>query len=400
MVTVAQFTVAVVATALVVAAIRVRDSRWSLTSLYEWFKKQVPGRNRLSDYSKLTGFPAPKPIYHFDIDKAKPRPYRPFRWEYHQTMSLKKLEPDWWIELEFTYRERIDQRKKLYAERGKQVIDELPGSRAASRECMEMVIQYVCQRYPNQFHYDNWTGVFSNNILGVKVDINTVHPLVFLLEHVPEVFLITQEDPETGLYVLRAAVSCSAVGWNISQKIGRPLHQIHGPVPDYKEKMAFSMDRFFSKMPCGKPIQRGSWSLEVGEPLFVQADGAEWKHRQTQDPDLSLSNVYLRVDWQTLRRMPKSRAIVFNFKALFTPITDFRREPYIPKLVLKVLLGGKGSILEYKDTRHVEHKVIPALKEWAKEQEEIGLVPKDWIERTLNEDPFYPGWKDHYRMHT
>lgn len=157
--------------------------------------------------------------------------------------ALKKLEPDWWIELESTYRERIDQRKKLYADHGKLVIDELFGSQEASRECMEMVIQYVCQRYPNQFHYDNWTGVFSNSILGIRVDTSTVHPLVFLLEHIPEDFLITQEDPETGLYVLRAAVSCSAVGWNISQKIGRPLHQIHEPVPDYKEKLGFSMDR-------------------------------------------------------------------------------------------------------------------------------------------------------------
>jgi hypothetical protein len=159
--------------------------------------------------------------------------------------ALKKLEPDWWIELESTYRERIVQRKKLYAEHGKRVLvaDELPRSQEASRECMEMVIQYICQRYPNQFHYDDWTGVFSNNILGIMVNINTVHPLVFLLEHIPEDFVIMQEDPDTGLYVLRAAVTCSALGWNIGQMIGRPLHQIHGRVPDYKEKMAFSMDR-------------------------------------------------------------------------------------------------------------------------------------------------------------
>jgi len=151
-------------------------------------------------------------------------------------------------------------------------------------------------------------------------------------------------------------------------------------------------------MPCSKPIQRGSWGLEAGKPLFLQTNEPEWSHRRTQDPDLALSNTCLRVDWQTLRRLPKSRAIVFNFKALFTPITDFRREPYIPKLVLKILLEGNNPIMEYKGTRHVEHKVIPALREWAKEQEESGLVPKDWEERTLNEDPFYPGWKDHYPM--
>ena len=38
------------------------------------------------DYAELSGVPLPEPYYEFDIDKALPRPYRPFRWSYHQTM--------------------------------------------------------------------------------------------------------------------------------------------------------------------------------------------------------------------------------------------------------------------------------------------------------------------------
>ncbi|KAI6043061.1 hypothetical protein EDC04DRAFT_2866437 [Pisolithus marmoratus] len=308
----------------------------------------------LPDYPKLTGVPAPKPLHDFDIDTARPRPYRPFRWEYHQNMSLSELEPNWWIELESTYRTRIAQRKKLYAEHGKVIVDELTGSREASRECMEM-------RYPNQFRYNDWTGVFTNEILHTQVDIATVHPLMFLLDNVPEDFFIVQEDPLTGLYRLTAAVGCSAVGWNISQKIGKPLMK-------FTEKMALSMDRydpFFSKVACNKPIQRGSWGLEVGELHFVQANSPEWHNRNP----------------------------------LFTPIADFRREPYIPRLLLKVLREGKKSIMEYKGSWHTEHKAIPALEEWAREQEEKGWVPSDWKERTLDEHPFYPGWKDHYPIH-
>lgn len=153
------------------------------------------------------------------------------------------MEPDWWIELESTYCERITQRKQLYAEHGNKIIDALPGSELACKELMEMVIQFICVRYPNQFQFDQRTGVFQNHILDTCSDITTVQPLNFLLENIPEDFLITQEDGETGLYVLRAGVCCSAVDWNISTKIGKPLHEIHGPVPDYKEKMKFSMDR-------------------------------------------------------------------------------------------------------------------------------------------------------------
>jgi hypothetical protein len=34
------------------------------------------------------------------------------------------------------------------------------------------------------------------------------------------------------------------MGWNVGTKIGLQLHQIHDPIPDYKEKMQFSMDRY------------------------------------------------------------------------------------------------------------------------------------------------------------
>jgi hypothetical protein len=38
------------------------------------------------DYAELSGVPLPKPYLDFDISRALPRPYRPFRWAYHQTM--------------------------------------------------------------------------------------------------------------------------------------------------------------------------------------------------------------------------------------------------------------------------------------------------------------------------
>ncbi len=38
------------------------------------------------NYAELSGVPLPKSYTDFDIDKALPRPYRPFRWSYHQTM--------------------------------------------------------------------------------------------------------------------------------------------------------------------------------------------------------------------------------------------------------------------------------------------------------------------------
>ncbi|KAJ6547110.1 hypothetical protein B0H19DRAFT_1164033 [Mycena capillaripes] len=361
-----------------------------ITGLALLFRKSAYKPITQVDYFALTGVRPPVPLLDFDIDKTKARPYRPFRWEYHQTMSLKSMDPDRWIELESTYRARIQQRMELHSKHGKQIVDALPGSEHACRELMEMVIQFVCARYPRQFEFDAVSGVFHNKILGISSDTTTMNPLLVLLQHIPEDFLLTQEDKKTGLYAFRAGVSCSSVGWNVSTKIGLHLPEIHGPVPDYKEKMEFSMNRFFTNMKVEKPIQRGSWGLEVGQPLYLQEDDPDFR---VHVPNLEVSDIHLRVDWQTLRRLPRSRAIVFNFKALFTPIEEFRSEPYIPRLLLKILRDGKPSFMEYKAFSHVEHKVLPALELWAKQQEDQGWVPADWKERTLEEDPFFPGWE-------
>jgi hypothetical protein len=156
------------------------------------------------------------------------------------------MESDWWLELESTYEERIKQRQELYKEHGDAVLQALPGSELACRELMEMVLQFLCARYPHYFRLDETKSVFINDILKTETQLKTIPPLQVLLNNVPEDFAITLRDDKTGSYIFRAGIICSALGWNVGSKIGLRLHEIHAPIPDYKEKMQFSMDRFVS----------------------------------------------------------------------------------------------------------------------------------------------------------
>lgn len=47
---------------------------------------EIEALGSFPDYSLLSGVPHPEPIQKFDIEKALFRPFRPFRWTYHQTM--------------------------------------------------------------------------------------------------------------------------------------------------------------------------------------------------------------------------------------------------------------------------------------------------------------------------
>lgn len=165
----------------------------------------------------------------------------------------------------------------------------------------------------------------------------------------------------------------------------RPLHSTDADT---------AKNRYFAKKPTDRAIQRGSWGLEVDEPLYMPPGDPHERHRDLQTPGLGLSRCNLRVDWQTLRRLPLSGAVVFNFKAVFTPVAEFRDEAFVPALLLKVLREGKTSIMRYKSTWHTEHAVVPALEGFAAEQVQKGVVPEDWEPHTLEESPFYPGWRE------
>jgi hypothetical protein len=169
------------------------------------------------------------------------------------------MEPDWWLEVESKYASRVRERQELFFKHGTSVLNSLPGSEHACKELMEMCLQFYCARYPQYFSLDLDTHVFTNKILNTTTDIKSMPPLEVLLNNVPEDFGIMLRDPETGFYCFRAGMICSSLGWNLGTKMGMRLAEIHQPIPDYKEKMQFSMDRLVLKI--------HKWLMNVCLPL-------------------------------------------------------------------------------------------------------------------------------------
>lgn len=74
----------------------VADYRTSSSNLYTptgFSVEEIEMLGDFPDYAKLSGVPLPNPYLNYDITRACPRPYRPFRWAYHQTMCTIPLLP-------------------------------------------------------------------------------------------------------------------------------------------------------------------------------------------------------------------------------------------------------------------------------------------------------------------
>ena len=317
----------------------------------------------------------------------------------HHQPALMKYPHDHWIELEHNYVHTMRARRDLMAKYSSHIYfaPESPAAELACRELMEMVFSFLVKRYPRHFSLSRDKTVLTNYLLDKTTNLKTTSPLMALFENVPEDYAIMLRNERDGQYYLRAAVVCSSVGWDIGLHRNAPLSKIHAHVPD-ADRMAMSMDRWFGRLPTDQPVFRCSWSLEDWEAMFTSPHvaGMEGWTRSAfvgREGELKVGDLKLRCDAQTLRRLPLSGAVVFNFKAIFTPFGEMRREKYVPRLLCTVLEGGKENLIGYKCEEHVRRVAMGALREWADEQVREGRVPADWDVGTLEESPFFPGWE-------
>ena len=71
----------------------------------------------------------------------------------------------------------------------------------------------------------------------------------------------------TAEYRLTAALLCAPSRWSLREKLGTSLQSIHGPVPGYGT-IAAPTDRFFTRLPVGEIMERTNWSVLDSPTLF------------------------------------------------------------------------------------------------------------------------------------
>ncbi|KAL4882852.1 hypothetical protein BJY04DRAFT_35901 [Aspergillus karnatakaensis] len=190
-----------------------------------------------------------------------------------------------------------------------------------------------------------------------------------------------EQDPK---YHLQAYTTYYPAGFDTRTKLSLPLSAIHTPVPGYKEKLEKSMDRFFSKLEVGRFVVRTNWSImTAGTGLFAAFGGlhdhnpgpaststssfsfasvgeeSEGRTREEEEEEeekipvesFTGEDTYLRVERQTLHRLPKSKALIFAFHTYTYPLSDIKKEGLGEDLAVAIdgLKGGNvPEIYPYK----------------------------------------------------
>lgn len=90
--------------------------------------------------------------------------------------------------------------------------------------------------------------------------------------------------------------------------------------------------------------------------------------------DLSIDEIHFRSERQTLRRLPRSKAVIFTVRTYFEPVTRIAQEPHIPGRLAEAIRNWDETVSFYKGKSHWEQILLPYLDEQDRLQKERGIV--------------------------
>lgn len=244
--------------------------------------------------------------------------YKPF------SIGLKPLDlADWLLPDERLVADLAD-KDRLFAGKRDVVFAEEPVSEPAQREALALILDHVLARFPDRYRREGETIVVDGTR---RVGLDTGEPaLMTAARLVQEDLLIIQAD-DAGAR-LTAAALCFPSAWSLKDKFGQNLDGIHAAVPGYAGSMGERIKRIFGALKPDLPVWRWNWSIY---PDAVKHH-PESKERPRDWFGTGSDDAFIRVERQTLRRMPATGDALFAVKIEVDPFAAFLAHPDGPRM--------------------------------------------------------------------
>jgi hypothetical protein len=153
-----------------------------------------------------------------------------------------------------------------------------------------------------------------------------LHPVVRAALRTQEDWCVLAPVEPDGPPVLVAACVCFPTRWILREKLGLPIGAIHAPVAGYAAQVGTPVDRFVERLRPGRPVWRANWNL-VDDPALSQGYLPDPWRRLAASAETVADRVHLRVERQTLRRLPRTGAVAFGIRVHQRPLRHLADRP-------------------------------------------------------------------------
>lgn len=125
---------------------------------------------------------------------------------------------------------------------------------------------------------------------------------------------------------MAAAAVAFPTDWRIADKLGKPVHQVHATVPGYAENLAGSVHKFMDGLQSFNIFGRtNAFVVASGDLRYMPALPMDQRFAHVT-PENAGETLYVRCEREALRRLPRSRAIIFSIGIYRAPLSDLSDE--------------------------------------------------------------------------
>jgi len=251
-------------------------------------------------------------------------------------MGLRPLDLAQWLQIDDHYDEELSLKESLLERDFEAVVATNPEGDAASSELLEEVRSFLAVHHPQIVLHES----------------PSEHPIVRASRFVQEDLCVLVREDE---WKLRAACVCFPSRWKLASKIGTTLDDIHSPVPLYEDELARPTNAFFDRLTPERSFWRLNWTL-LDSPVLHQPTSARVA------PSGDLAEWHFRVERQTLRQLPTSKAIVFTIRIYVASALTLRDEdPEFGPALLHALESAPPAVRTYKGWTGVAERLREVL---------------------------------------
>lgn len=129
-----------------------------------------------------------------------------------------------------------------------------------------------------------------------------------------------------GVWTLTALSLCAGSLFTAADVIGRPLEALHAPVPGFAERLLTRVTRIFDRLDADSVLMRRNWTVMASGDLHLPHAAPVRARVREMRPEQAGAELFLRVERQTLRRLPRSGGLLFSIRVWLDPVGSLTGE--------------------------------------------------------------------------
>lgn len=299
--------------------------------------------------------------------------YRPYRWAAVDfQLGLRRIRPETWILIGPEHAELMRQKQARLGTQQSFYYRSLTESFPAQRELRQRVITHLLEDHPQTFERSG--SVVRSRITGQRLDLadESIEPLLQLSYLIEEDFMLL--DDFGGMPRITAASNAYSTSGRLAASVGHDVAWAHLPVPNLTSKLGMRINQVLGSIHADIPCERFNWQLTPMASVFFphedpHAANAEAMHAIVEilrhDPSRAGELLWIRVERQTLSRLPESKTVAFSLHTYSDPLSCVQSDLDSVRAMLALLKNYSEERWTYSEMDIVREPLLAWLEKAA-----------------------------------